>query len=452
MDNVGSVGQSITRPGHYLRAGLSSLISVESENCSMSLYASNEDLHVQPWPATAAIMVANVIGCGVLALGGNFAQLGWIGGITVLVAGWIINSFTSILLNYVYCAYPSAVTCGDVAYKFIGPKTGCCFYGFLYTYLFLCMCNFIIVISDSIRSVFYWLQICRVPATLIGAALLIPGNQFRKLSSLTFLCVISSGTIAATLVICLATLMFSNSADSACIGDVSPPSLLTYSASICGFIFAFCGQSIMLEMQVEMKQPADFPKAVFSSFLALLTIYSLVGVTCYLTCGPKTPGELLDVLPKNRITSVAGILMVVHLLVSYTICQQVLVRASCIFLVPSAVLAGVKARVKWFCVSTTLLCLAWVVANLIPHFSDIVNITGGLLSTQLAFTVPAVLYVTLWQQRFLKRSTGMRSIAIVCFAILCMSAFCTISGTISNFILLIEHFGDGADSPFGCKL
>jgi len=441
--------------GTSFRPGLHSVISVENEghpHRESLLSTFGEDLHVQPWPATAAIIVAEVVGTGVLALGGNFGKLGWIAGFSVLVVGFVVNNFTSILLSYAYREFPSAVACGDVAYKLLGRRTAYCFYGVQYTYIFLCCANYIIIISDSILSVFYWLEICRPTATLIGVALLIPPNQFRTLSGLTYLSGFSFATITVTIVICLGTLLSSEDVESACNGRVDSPSLLTYSAAVCGFIFAYTGQSIMLEMQVEMKRPADFPKAVISSFSVLLIIYVLVCAVSYSKCGPKTPGELLTVLPKSGITSVAGVLMVLHLLVTYTILQQVLVRAICVYFVPRAVLPGRKGHVQWFFVSATVICLSWVLANVIPYFSDIVNITGGLLSTQCAFTVPCTLYLALWKQGFLKTGRGTQFLAIASAATLLLSAYCTISGTISNVILLQQHAAEGGESPFGCKL
>jgi len=93
-------------------------------------------------------------------------------------------------------------------------------------------------------------------------------------------------TIAATLVLCIC-LMSGGSGN--CIGTPSSPGLVDYNAAACSFIFAYAGQSIMLEMQAEMKQPNDFPKAVGFSFSTLLVAYILVTVISYWQCGASTP-------------------------------------------------------------------------------------------------------------------------------------------------------------------
>lgn len=78
----------------------------------------------------------------------------------------------------------------------------------------------------------------------------------------------------------------------------------------------------MLEMQAEMKNPKDFPKAVNFSFVALFIVYLLVSVVSYQKCGSGTPGELLQVLPDGPLRAASGVLMVVHLIVTYTILNR----------------------------------------------------------------------------------------------------------------------------------
>merc|ERR1711957_571252 len=105
----------------------------------------------------------------------------------------------------------------------------------------------------------YTVTLCRPWSTLIGCALLLPGNQLRTLSGLTTLSMVSFLTIAVTLALCIWTLF---SGDANCVGTPSIPTFVNGNAAACSFTFAYAGQSIMLEMQSEMKQPKDFPKAV----------------------------------------------------------------------------------------------------------------------------------------------------------------------------------------------
>mmetsp|Transcript_25384 Transcript_25384/g.84855 ORF Transcript_25384/g.84855 Transcript_25384/m.84855 type:complete len:325 (+) Transcript_25384:184-1158(+) len=324
------------------------------------------------------------------------------------------------------------------------------------------MANYLIVLATAVRSAAQPVRsalhasgpLCQPVATLIGTLVLLPGNQLRTLSGLVGLSAVSFATICATVVICLWTLV---SGMGACDDEPSASmGFLDYNASMCGFIFAFSGQSIMLEMQAEMRQPRDFPKAVQLSFSTLFTVYTLVVVLSYHTCGRGTPGELLQVVPPGGWSIAVGVLMIIHMTVTYTILQQVLTRACCLFLVPGALGQGPSARAKWFVVSTVLMALAYVVANSVPLFTDIVNLTGGLLSTQCAFTLPALLYLSL---RFrLPNLAGnplgpraQRACVAGAYVSLFLGAYFTVFGAGSSLLVLIKHAQEGLNPPFGCN-
>lgn len=439
---------------------------------------SGHDDKIQPWPATAALMVAEVVGTGVLALGGAFSQLGWTMGILVLVVGLVVNVYTSLLLNSVHMEFPDVITFGDALHKLMGRSWGIFGYLLLYVYLFLVCANYVVVLAESIKLVVPAFS-CRAVGTAVGCVLLLPGNQFRTLGGLTILSVVSFGTILTTIVICLWTLTESSGQGSlSCNGKIQEANFLNMNAAICAFIFAYAGQSIMLEMQAEMRNAADFPKSVFGSFGTLFIVYIVVPAVAFSTCGSKTPGELMDVLVPGPRRVVVGVLMVVHLIVTYTILQQVLTRATCMYFVPRALEFNVGARVRWLAVSTSYMLLAYVVANSVPLFEDIVNVTGGALSTQAAFTIPGILFLALQWHRHKSRIAApqaqahlvhdgaevrvptRKSFADVCFQrgltvvtclVLVLAAYCTVVGTISSVALMVDHAREGVNRPFQCE-
>ena len=285
-------------------------------------------------------------------------------GFSVLVLCYPLNVFTSLLLAKVREKLPAVVTFGDAFELVSGPMAGRYGYGVLYIYLFMCMANYLIVLGDSVQAVIYWKPVCGAVGSLAGAALLVPLNQFRTLTALTFLSALSFATILATLGLCLLTLL----SEASCTGQHNSPSFLDYSACISGIVFAFTGQPIMLEMQAEMKEPQHFPKAVWLSYSILFVVYSFVAVLSYLACGNATPGDILLVLPEDWRKSLAGALMVIHLMVTYTILQQVLNRAICVCFLPGALEQSFLARLKWFGVTSCVLAACYSLANLVPLF------------------------------------------------------------------------------------
>jgi amino acid permease len=433
----------------FARAG----IDAESFSSGSKLLPASSGIHRrQLWQSTSALIVAETVGTGVLALGGSFSKLGWVAGISLLVASYVVCVFTSLLLSSVARCHPEVMTMGQAARKLLGPKSAVAGYTVLYIFLFVTLANYVIVLSDAVRSMLYAWPICRPWATLIGAALLLPSNQLRTLSSLTTLSVISFLTIIATIVICLWNLM---AGSGNCTGEIVETGFVDFNAAICAFVFSYAGQSIMLEMQAEMKEPNHFPKAVVLSFTGLLFVYLLVGCACLWQCGRASPGELLDVLANGPAKAVAGVLMVVHLIVTYTILQQVLTRAACQAFLPAALWNGFGARCRWAAMSTSILAAAWVLANSVPAFSDLVNVAGGALLTQTAFTFPPLLYLAISRKALPESKPPMfrRCMNAACYVTLIMSAYCTIAGTVSSIVVMARHMhSTGGGFPFACKL
>jgi len=212
---------------------------------------------VQPWRATAAIIVAEVVGTGVLALGGSYGQLGPAFGLSVLIGGLVMNIITSLFLGKVATAFPDVVTIGDALQELLGHTAGLVGYGIVYFYLFTTLGGYIVVLARAVRATVWQLDVCQPVATAINCLLLLPSNQVRTLSGLTILSAVSVVTIVLTLGICLGTLMqlAGHSSREACTGLPADGSFDTgLNANVGSFIFAYTGQAVMLELQAEMKQ------------------------------------------------------------------------------------------------------------------------------------------------------------------------------------------------------
>lgn len=374
------------------------------------------------------------------------AVLGLAAGSSVLALCYPANVFTSLLLGKVRQEVTSTVTFGDGLTVLVGTMAGQYGYTVAYSYLFMCMANYLILIGDSVQASIYWEVICSPLACFIGAILLLPINQFRTLSGLTLLSMISFATVVATLILCLWTLLTNPSCESS--GGSPGHGFLDYSSCISGFVFAFTGQNIMLEMQAEMKTPSDFPKAVWLSFSTLFMVYATVAVLSYLTCGEDTPGDLLLVLPHDWRKSAAGVLMVIHLMVTYTISQQVLSRAICAYLLPEALQEGVLARFKWFFVTSGMMAACFLVANLIPLFQDIVNLTGALLSSQVVFILPSVLFLAVCPYEAAKLE-GTLATWIGCWCAIFLGICLALVGTVSSLLVIASKLSSGS-GPFSC--
>lgn len=69
---------------------------------------------------TSLILVADIVGTGILGLPGHIAKLGWVKGVLALALCMIANLYTGTLLGRLGAAYPSAVSYSDLARQLAG--------------------------------------------------------------------------------------------------------------------------------------------------------------------------------------------------------------------------------------------------------------------------------------------------------------------------------------------
>lgn len=371
-----------------------------------------------------------------------------------MVCCYPLNFFTGYLLNKLHLEYPESVTLGDVFNVLLGRACGFMAYGSLYLYLLFVLGGYFIVLSQIVQGVLYDWYLCRPPAAAIAAAFLLPTNQLRTLHNLTSLSLVSFITIVLVLIIYLARILedSGDSGEKHCVEDVLTPSrsFIAIAHDISQFVFAFSGQKIFLEMQAEMKEPRHFIRSLHLAYPALLTTYAVISAVSFARCGQHTPIYLLSALGYDWTRVVANLLMLVHILVSYTIAQQVLARAVALRVLPGALEDGPKARCQWLLITTAQLVCGWLMSNVIPLFDDFVSLISSLLSTQMSFTFPCVLYLALRRKRQIIESSSLdKAITLMCGITVVVAVFFTVAGTYSSIKTIVQNASTVA-APFSC--
>jgi amino acid permease len=325
----------------------------------------------------------------------------------------------------------------------------------LYVYLLMNLAGYFIVLSQIVQAVFFEWHLCRPQAALIAAALMIPTNQLRTLHHLTPLSVVSFLTIVIVLVIYIVTILgdAGASVEEACVGNAltQSNSFTAVAHDVSQFVFAFSGQKIFLEMQAEMKEPNHFLRSLHLAYPALLTTYMVITSVSFGRCGLNTPSYIMNALGYDWTRILANSLLFIHIVVSYTISQQVLARAIALRVLPAAAIEeGPKARCQWFAITAIQLFFGWLVSNVVPLFDDFVSLLSSLLSTQMSFSFPCVLYLALRRQKQIISSPLLdKAITFMCLATVLVAVFFTMLGAYASIKSIAEHASTIA-APFSC--
>lgn len=113
------------------------------------------------WFVTALLLLVDVFGTGVLSIANAIRVLGWVPGMAILSITMPLNVYTGVLLSRLQQAHPIAITVGDMFGLVFGPKSAIIGYTVLYLYILVILADDIIVLSQSVQGVFYWVDMCQ---------------------------------------------------------------------------------------------------------------------------------------------------------------------------------------------------------------------------------------------------------------------------------------------------
>jgi len=208
------------------------------------------------------------------------------------------------------------------------------------------------------------------------------------------------------------------------------------------FIFAVAGQTIFLEMNAEMKEPARFKSSLNLAYAVMGVMYYIVCAAVFGTCGQYAPADKITTLVKRGpVLRVVAILMLIHMIISYTITCTVWVR--CVF-VNSGFTGGVekslKGRLMWFGLSSVVLVLTAFVANAVPSFNLIASFITDVGICPLCFLLPCSMFLAL-NSRYPSDHPSKAGPAVVagCWFILVLFTLQMCVGGVVDFIKIVTN-------------
>lgn len=272
-----------------------------------------------------------------------------------------------------------------------------------YTNIFLVLGNYILVMSHAVAAAIGEDYICLPTAGLIASTGMFVVSQSRTMAKLGRTASVVS--LAVLFVVVLQCLWEVQQEQQQQQRDEEPrllsevPSsafdsaLLLKKFSATGSIGFACGSSkLFLNVRHELQERKNAPRALGLSIATFGICYVLI---CLLA-GPNPPSFLFDAIPKGSYNRhVAGVLLWIHVVVSYAINSQAICSSMDRLLwkkyIPTR-WRDCKAAVRWFWLTLGMALSSYCVANAIPFFKDLVSLIGALTAVPLTLMLPALLW------------------------------------------------------------
>eukprot|EP00055_Hartaetosiga_balthica_P008322 m.30650 g.30650 ORF g.30650 m.30650 type:complete len:485 (-) comp6240_c0_seq1:1850-3304(-) len=378
------------------------------------------------WLLTAAIIIANVVGVGILGLPKAFSQLGWVLSICILVVVALVSTYSSLILAWLRGASKHITTYpGLTAYvtEYKGEKWSKTYkrivQAILFAYLQGICTVYLSTMKLSLEQIFQTCSadpdqqssICEpqgcndhgvadFPDTLwllIAAVCAFPFVHFRRLAHAGWLYAVGVLTIliVSVIIIYRCGLQFHKNSWHPTF-EIVNDSFVDIINGIVTIVFAFGGHSVLLDIVSEMKDAQSFPKSVYVSQSVMFLCYAVIGFVGFGAYGVDVPSPITLAFPRDHLNIVTNVLLCIHVAVAYCISSTVFVKNLFKLLWPRLYMSDFhskKKALRWGFVATLVLLLSFTISVIIPYFQDIMNLYSAVSIFSLSIWVPPFLFI-----------------------------------------------------------
>jgi len=374
---------------------------------------------------TAGIIVADVVGAGILAMPLAMAKLGLVPGTIILVVLLLANVHISILMWRVRMFCPTCM--GSVTFTelvrdcfaeapawqrhLIVILTAICQKSFLFGLLAV----YLMSGAKGLGMILHEVKLCLPVWAVLAALLLFPfAGTARHMGSWQSLVWVNVITLCGTVMIPLGYYGIAGVSGIRLPGSevefFVEPTFEDILSALSTFTFGMTSQFMLMEIIAEMKVPMQLPRAYAGiSAPFQLSMFAIAGIGGYMFMGNKVSGMMNENLPFGLPFQIAAGCMAAHMLISYLI-KGVVFCKSIHRLVDREFASASDTRTRswigWMTTVVLVLCICWLLANLVPFFSDAVDLLGASVTPISCWLIPTALYIRFYWDYPHLRSSG----------------------------------------------
>ncbi|KAJ5199375.1 hypothetical protein N7491_000068 [Penicillium cf. griseofulvum] len=405
----------------------------------------NEHFHRLGWKRLTIVLIIQSIALGSLSLPAAFATLGMVAGVILCIGLGLIAIYASYMVGLAKLKYPHVAHYVDFGRLLMGG-----FGDKLFSVAFIALMTLTVgshcltgklafaTLSDNAACALIFSAISAV----ILFAFAIPPS-FAELSILGF---IDFGSIIIAIGICI----IAN-------GVQQDPAATPWSAwpqddlnlskafvAISNIAFAYAFAASQPSFMDEMHTPEDFTKSISTLGIVQVTIYTLTGAIIYAFVGQDVGSPALVSAGPLWAKVAFGVALPV-IFISGSINTTVACRYIHGRMYQNSVVRYVnttKGWVTWLSSVAIITILAWIIAEAIPFFSELLAICGCLLVSGFSFYVPPVMWFFLlkegrWhEKRNIRHAILNLIVFLVGICILGCGLYASVVGVVSSPFLM----------------
>lgn len=399
------------------------------------------------WKRLTIVLIVEAIALGSLSIPKTFAQLGMVAGVICCVGVGLVAIYTSYIVGQVKLLFPEVSHYADAG-RLMGGRVG---YEIIYGMLALQL--IFLTGSHTLTGTIAWMNIteshiCSIVFAVVSAIILLLLAIPPSFSEMAILGYVDFASIIIAIGI---TIIGTGVTSTNAPGGLSsvewsawPKEGTTFADafnSITNIVFAYSFAMCQFSFMDEMHTPRDFVKSIWTLGIIEIIIYTVTGATIYAFVGPDVSAPALTSAGHTLGRVAYGVALPVIFIsgsINTVVCGRMIHGR--IFAKSNIRFINTKMGwITWLALITAITIIAFIIAEVIPFFDDLLSISSALFISGFSFYFPALMWFMLIRKGSMFESKNLL-LTVVNGAILIMGLLILGAGTYSSVWDIVSFF------------
>ncbi|KAJ5699042.1 hypothetical protein N7462_001047 [Penicillium macrosclerotiorum] len=382
---------------------------------------------VMKWWQAGMLMVAENISLGILSLPSAVATLGIVPAFLIILGLSAISWYTGYVMGQFKQRYPHVHSMGDAGELLLGPiGREICYVGQLLFIIFL-MASHILTFSVLFNTITNH-GTCTIVFGVVGLIVSFLGALPRTTGKVFWMSLISAISILTATIVTMISIAVQAPDD--VVNDITTsPSFTDAFLAVTNIVFAFIAHVSFFGIMSEMEDSRQFHKSLAMLQVVDTSMYIVTAMVIYCYAGPDVASPALSsagpVMKKVAYGLAIPTVIVAGVVFGHVACKYIYVR----------IFRGERshhmhqrswlATGTWVAIGLTTWTIAWVIAESIPVFNELLSLVSALFGSWFSYGLPAMFWLVLNKGQWF---ASPRKIALTIVNLLILAIACAICG------------------------
>ncbi|CAG8054792.1 unnamed protein product [Penicillium nalgiovense] len=345
------------------------------------------------WWQTGMFMIAESVSLGVLSLPKTLAQIGLAPAIILIIGLGILATYTGYTIHQFRARYPHIQNLADAGEVLFGAFGRELFgLGQLLFSIFI-MGSHILTFSVMMNTVTEH-GTCTMVFTAVGFVICFVCSLPRTMKNMTYISCMSFTSIVTAVIITMVAVGVQNQGGQNLRATVDTDLVQAFGA-VTNIVFAYCAHVAFFGLLAEMEEPKDFPKALVMLQTFEIIFYTIAAVVIYYYVGQEVTSPALGsagpILKKVAYGIAIPTIIGAGVVNGHIGLKYIYVR----------MFRGTDRMHKrdwvaigsWIGIGLTCWVIAWIIADAIPVFSDLLSLISSLFASWFSYGLGGVYWL-----------------------------------------------------------